>query len=129
MGQQVRDDHELLRGIGLNFAEAAMLCDALKALWLSPEFTERVWRELRGVIRRDGLAEKWGTDTDTVVDRLCKLGCAEATALVRAALRFWDRRDEPTASSLRELGLIAVTMLKSVVPALEEDKLPSPGES
>jgi len=125
MGQQVREDHDLLSGMGLNFAEAAMLCHALKALWLSPEFTDRVWRELRRVIRREGLAEKWGTDADIVVDRLYKLGCAEATALVRAALSFWDRRDEPTAKSLRDLGLLAT---ESAAPALEEHKRLSPAE-
>jgi hypothetical protein len=122
MGQQVREDHDLLSGMGLNFAEAAMVCDALKALWLSPEFTDRVWRELRRVIRREHLAEKWGTNTNAVVERLSKLGCAEATALVRAALSFWDRRDEPTAKSLRDLGLIAARILKSAAPALEEPK-------
>lgn len=38
--------------------------------------------------------------------RLGRLGRAEATALLRAAIRFWERREEPTAKSLRDLGLI-----------------------
>jgi hypothetical protein len=127
MAEQVRSDHDLLSAMGLNFAEAAMLCDALKALWLSPEFTDRMWRELRRTIRRENLAEKWGTSADNVVDRLRKLGCAESTALVRAALSFWNRRDEPTAKSLRELGLVAASMLKRPPPTLEEHKTSSPG--
>ncbi len=106
MGEQVPDDQVLLAGIGLNLAEAAMLCEALRALWLSPEFAARIWLDLHGVMRRECLDKRWGTDADVLVRRLSRLGRAEATALLRAAIRFWERRQEPTAKSLRDLGLI-----------------------
>jgi hypothetical protein len=118
MGQQVRDDQVLLNGVGMNFAEAAMLCDGLKALWLSPEFIDRLWAELRKVIERDHLDEKWGADSGTLVERLSKLGCAESTAMVRAALRFWETREKPTAKTLRDLGLVGGRMLKTKEPPM-----------
>jgi hypothetical protein len=106
MAEQVPDDQALLDGIGLNFAQAAMLCEALRALWLSPEFARRVWLDLRAVMRSERLGKRWGTNGDVLVKRLCRLGRAEATALLRAAIRFWERREEPTAKSLHDLGLI-----------------------
>ncbi len=106
MPPQVHDDQALLREIGLNFAEAAMLCESLRALWLSPKFAQRIWLDLGDLMRSERLDEKWGTDADALVKRLGRLGRAEATALLRAAIRFWERREEPTAKSLRDLGLI-----------------------
>jgi len=103
--EQVPDDLILLDGIGLNFEEAALLCDALRAVWLSPRFIERVWRSMSEVIRRERLDEKWGCDADALTKRLSKLRRAEATALLRGAIRFWERREKPTAKLLSELGM------------------------
>jgi hypothetical protein len=107
MAAQSGDDRELLESIGLNFAEAAFLCEALRALWLSPQFTERMWAEMRDVSRIEGLDQKWATSGNVVFDRLGKMNRAEAVAVVRAAIQFWGRRKEPTAKLLRELGLLS----------------------
>jgi hypothetical protein len=100
-------DHGLLEGIGLNFAEAAFLCEALRALWLSPQFTERMWSEMIAVSRAEGLDQKWATSADSLSERLGKMNSQEAFAVVRAAIQFWKRRNEPTARLLRDLGLLA----------------------
>ena len=100
------EDHELLEGIGLNFSEAAFLCEALAALWQSPEFTERMWSDLRQIGRAKGLDEKWAAAGDGLFDRLKKINKDEELALMRAALQFCRRRDEPTARLLRDLGLL-----------------------
>ncbi|MGH7987855.1 MAG: hypothetical protein ACREQX_16450 [Candidatus Binataceae bacterium] len=96
----------LLKGIALNFGEAAMLCDALRALWLSPKFIDRVWVEMLATIRAEGLEKKWSTKANRMVRRLSKLRRAEATAVLRAAIRFWERHEEPTAKLLTELMLL-----------------------
>src|ERR1700687_4743550 len=106
MAEQVPDDRALLEGIDLSFAEAALLCEALRALWLSPKFIERTWREMRDVIRTERLEKKWGTVAEPLVTRLGGRPRAEVTAVLRAAIRFWERREEPTAKLLNELGLI-----------------------
>jgi hypothetical protein len=106
MAEQVPDDQALLAKSRLNFAEAAMLCEALRSLWLSPEFAARIWLDLGELMRSERLDKKRGTNSDVLVNRLGRLGRAEATALLRAAIRFWERREEPTAKSLRDLGLI-----------------------
>src|SRR5712691_5221178 len=106
MAAQVPDDQELLAKLGLNFAEAAMLCEALRTLWLSPKFAARIWLDLGELMRSERLDEKWRTNSDGLVKRLGRLGRAEATALLRAAIRFWERREEPTAKLLRDLGLM-----------------------
>jgi len=107
MPSRTANDHGLLEGIGLNFAEAAFLCEALRALWLSPQFTERMWSEMIEVSRAEGLDQKWATDSDSLSERLSKMSQEEAFALVRAAIQFWRRRNEPTARLLRDLGLLA----------------------
>ena len=81
------------------------MCDALRAVWLSPRFIERVWRAMSDVIRHERLDEKWGCDADALTKRLSKLRRAEATALLRGAIRFWERREKPTAKLLSELGM------------------------
>jgi hypothetical protein len=106
MAEQVPDDRALLEGIDLSFAEAALLCEALRALWLSPKFIERTWREMRDIIRTERLEQKWGTIADALVARLGGRRRAEVTAVLRAAIRFWERREEPTAKLLSDLGLI-----------------------
>ncbi|MGH8012841.1 MAG: hypothetical protein ACREQ4_10115 [Candidatus Binataceae bacterium] len=106
MADQLGKDRVLLKGIGLNFGEAAMLCDALRALWLSPKFIERVWTEMRATIRADGLEDKWSTKADPMLKRLAQLRRAESTAVLRAAIRFWERHEEPTAKLLAELMLL-----------------------
>jgi len=99
MAGQVPDDRSLLDGIRLSFAEAALLCDALRALWLSPKYIERTWREMRDIIETQRLA-------DALLAPLGRLRRSEATAVLRAAIRFWERHEEPTARLLNELGLI-----------------------
>lgn len=112
------DDQDLLENINLNFAEAAFLCEALRALWLSPQFTERMWSEMLEVSRVEGLDEKWATSGDALSERLGKMNPHEAFALVRAAIKFGQRRNEPTARLLRDLGLLPPqeTSLKPVGP-------------
>jgi len=88
MAEQVPDDRALLEGIDLSFAEAALLCEALWALWLSPKFIERTWREMRDIIRTERLEQKWGTIADALVTRLGGWRRAEVTAVLRAAIRF-----------------------------------------
>src|SRR5271170_5568843 len=107
MASQSGGDHQLLDGIGLNFAQAAFLCEAIRALWLSPQFTQRMWDEMRDVSRSEGLDRKWATSGNDVFERLGKMNHAEAVAVVRAAIQFWGRRGEPTAKLLRELGLLS----------------------
>ena len=68
MAEQVPDDRALLEGIDLSFAEAALLCEALRALWLSPKFIERTWREMRDIIRTERLEEKLGHDRGCYCD-------------------------------------------------------------
>ncbi len=34
-------------------AKTALFCEVLRALWLSPEFIGRTWREMRGIIRTE----------------------------------------------------------------------------
>jgi hypothetical protein len=107
MPSRSANDHGLLEGIGLNFAEAAFLCEALRALWLSPQFTEKMWSQMIEVSRAEGLDQKWATSSDSLAERLSKMNHEEAFALVRAAIKFWQRRNEPTARLLRDLGLLA----------------------
>lgn len=106
MALRSADDHDLLENINLNFAEAAFLCEALRALWLSPQFTERMWSEMLEVSRVEGLDQKWATSGDALSERLGKMNPQEAFALVRAAIKFGQRRNEPTARLLRDLGLL-----------------------
>jgi|SRR5271154_1488044 len=112
-------DRELLEGIGLNFAQAAFLCEALRALWLSPQFTERLWNEMRDVSRVEGLDSKWATSGSDVFERLGKMNQAEVFAVVGAAIQFWRRRDgEPTAKLLRELGLLSSQVVNTDAPVI-----------
>lgn len=106
MASRPADDHDLLGGIGLNFAEAAFLCETLATLLQSPEFTDRLWAEVREVSRAKGLDQKWAANPDQLFERLGKMNKEEALALMRAALQFWQRRKEPTARLLRDLGLL-----------------------
>jgi hypothetical protein len=106
MAEQVPNDRALLEAIDLSFSEAALLCEALRALWLSPQFIERTWREMRDIIREERLDEKWATSADDLAKRLVGRRRSETTALLRAAIRFWERREEPTAKLLSDLGLI-----------------------
>jgi len=62
MAAKIPDDRELLEGIGLSFAEAALLCEALRALWLSPKVIERTWLEMRDIIETEHLDKKMGHD-------------------------------------------------------------------
>jgi hypothetical protein len=78
-----------------------------EGLWLSSKFMERTWREMRDIIRTERLDEKWDTTADTILTRLGGRTHAEATAVLRAAIRFWERHEEPTATLLRDLGLIS----------------------
>jgi hypothetical protein len=109
-------DHELLGGIGLTFAEAAFLCEALAALLQSPAFTDHMWSEMREVSRTKGLDEKWAASSDQLFERLGKMNQEEGLALMRAALQFWQRRKEPTARLLRDLGLLASRSSPAGVP-------------
>ncbi|MGH7933139.1 MAG: hypothetical protein ACREQN_08205 [Candidatus Binataceae bacterium] len=104
--EQSDKNHMLLAGIDLNFGEAALLCEALRALWLSPKFIERTWYEMLAIIRSEQLEEKWSTNADTLVTRLSRLRRSEATAMLRATIRFWERYEEPTAELLRDIGLL-----------------------
>jgi hypothetical protein len=107
MGSRSVNDQGLLEGIGLNFAEAAFLCEALRALWFSPQFTQKMWSEMIEVSRAEGLDQKWATSGDALAERLSKMNHEEAFAVLRAAIKFWRRRNEPTARLLRDLGLLA----------------------
>jgi hypothetical protein len=106
MAKKLPDDRELLEGIGLSFAEAALLCEALRALWLSPKVIERTWREMRDIIETEHLDKKWDTTADALLARMGGLRRSEATAVLRATMRFWERHEEPTAKLLHELGLV-----------------------
>jgi hypothetical protein len=106
MASRTAVDHDLLGRIGLNFAEAALLCEALATLWQSPGFTERMWSDVRAVSQATGLDEKWAASGDELFERLGKMKQEEALALMRAALQFSQRRNEPTARLLRDLGLV-----------------------
>jgi hypothetical protein len=99
-------DQDLLGAIGLNFAEAAFLCEALAALLQSPSFTVRMWSDMKEVSRAKGLDEKWAASSDHLFERLDKVNKEEALALIGAALQFSQRRKEPTARLLRDLGLL-----------------------
>jgi hypothetical protein len=107
MASRPADDHDLLGGIGLNFGEAALLCEALATIWQTPGFTERMWSDVREVSHAMGLDEKWSASSDQLFERLGKMKPEEALALMRAALQFSQRRNEPTARLLRDLGLLA----------------------
>jgi hypothetical protein len=106
MSKQIPDDGSLLEGIGLSFAEAALLCEALRALWLSPKFIEQTWHEMREIIETERLDKKWDTTADILLARIGGLRRSQATAVLRATMRFWERHEEPTAKLLNELGLI-----------------------
>jgi hypothetical protein len=95
-----------LGAIGLNFAEAAFLCEALAALMQSPAFTVRMWSEMREMSRAKGLDEKWAASSDKLFERLGQMNKEEALAVIGAALQFSQRRKEPTAKLLRDLGLL-----------------------
>jgi hypothetical protein len=103
---QTPGDQTLLEGVALEFAEAALVCEAMRALWISPKFLEQMWLQLLEIIKSERLDEKWNIDAAALVNRISKLRRSEATALLRAAIRFWERREEPTAALLLELGLI-----------------------
>jgi hypothetical protein len=106
MAGKVTADRTLLEGIGLSFGEAALLCDALRGLWLSSQFIERTWLEMCALIQAEQLDQKWDTSADALATRLAGLRRGEATALLRAAIRFWERREEPTAQLLEDLGML-----------------------
>ena len=99
-------DQDLLGAIGLNFAEAAFLCEALAALLQSPSFTVRMWSDMKEVSRAKGIDEKWAASSDRLFERLNKMKKEEALALIGAALQFLQRRKEPTARVLVDLGLL-----------------------
>jgi len=122
MAEQVPDDRSLLEGIHLSFAEAALLCEALRALWLSPKFIERTWHEMRDIIETERLDKKWDTTADALLARLGGLRRSEATAVLRAAIRFWERHEEPTAKLLNELGLIARARQRQGMPPTSKRK-------
>jgi hypothetical protein len=99
-------DQDLLGAIGLNFAEAAFLCEALAALMQTPAFTVRMWSEMREVSRAKGLDKKWAASSDELFERLGRTTKEETLAVIGAALQFSHRRKEPTARLLRDLGLL-----------------------
>ena len=103
---RVPADQELLDGIALEFREAALVCEAMRALWISQGFLQQVWHQLVDIIKSERLDENWGMNADALGSRLATLTRSEATALLRGAIRFWERREEPTATLLLELGLI-----------------------
>jgi hypothetical protein len=61
---------------------------------------------MRDIIRTERLEQKWGTIADALMTRLGGRRRAEVTAVLRAAIRFWERHEEPTAKLLNDLGLI-----------------------
>ena len=98
-------DRMFLRSIGLNHAEAALVCEALQAGVTSPQ-GDFLWREVELAIRRDGLDAKYEIDGPGLVQKLRKLGPADAAALARAVTRFWEVRGLPPLQRLRAVGLI-----------------------
>jgi hypothetical protein len=78
MAEKIPDDRELLEGIGLSFAEAALLCEALRALWLSPKVIERTWLEMRDIIETEHLDQKIGHDC------ICSAGADRRAAAFRS---------------------------------------------
>jgi len=100
-------DRIALSSIGLSLAEAALVCEGLSVLWLSPKFINQMWKDTFATIRRKRIDEKWDVDVDGLLKRLRQLSQPEANALFRAAVRFSERREEPSAIVLSELGLIS----------------------
>jgi hypothetical protein len=61
---------------------------------------------MRELIRAEKLDQKWGTSADAPATRLARLRRAEATALLRAAICFRKRPEEPTAQLLEDPGML-----------------------
>jgi hypothetical protein len=87
---QIRGDSPSLTGRPFSACaiEAALLCEALRALWLSPQFIERAWREMRNIIREERLDEKWVMSADALMKLLAGCLRAETTAVLCGAIRF-----------------------------------------
>jgi hypothetical protein len=94
-------DREILRQIDFEFGEAALLCDGLRALWLSPNFIEKLWAEMARVIRTEHLEHKWATSARALAARVARCDRESATALLRAAILFWERPKSRLPSSCR----------------------------
>jgi hypothetical protein len=73
-------DRMFLRSIGLDPAEAALVCEALQAGVTAPQ-GDFLWREVELAMRRDGLDAKYEIDGPGLVQKLRKLGRADAAAL------------------------------------------------
>jgi len=109
-------DHVELHGIGLTLAEAVLVCEGLSKLWFSGKLADQMWfsgkladqmwKEAFEIIRPERIDERWGVEVDGLLKRLTKLNQSEASALLRAAVRFAERREEPAATVLSELGVI-----------------------
>ena len=98
-------DRIFLRRIGLNQAEAALVCEALQGGVSAPQ-GDLLWREVEMAMRLDGLEGKYEIDGAGLVQKLRKLGRADAAALGRAVTRFWEVRGLPPIQRLRAVGLI-----------------------
>ena len=98
-------DRMFLRSIGLNHAEAALVCEALQA-GVTARQDDLLWREVELAMRLDGLEAKYEIDGPGLVQKLRKLGRADAAALTRAVTRFWEVRGLPPLQRLRAVGLI-----------------------
>src|ERR1700674_1281769 len=64
-------DRMFLRSIGLNHAEAALVCEALQAGVTSPQ-GDFLWREVELAMRLDGLDAKYEIDGPGLVQKLRK---------------------------------------------------------
>ena len=106
-----------LATVSFTEAQAALLCDALHGMLVTPGVRVLVWDEVRAAIAADALAEKWqlaGPDAlphehceagERLVGRLRVLSPGQTLAVVDAVERFWAQPD-PLGERVRAVGLV-----------------------
>jgi hypothetical protein len=96
-----------LSSVHLNQGEAGLIVDALNGTLVELSTAQLLWAEIQDSLE-DGLAEKWGVDGPTLVEKLRDYSLAQTLAIVDAVERFWgaSHHIESTEARLVAVGLV-----------------------
>ena len=82
-----------IREVPLSEKEACLIVDSLNGTVLDANTAQSLWFSIEDSINLDGLADKWGVDGASLVEKLKELNAFQAMAIADAAERFWQMSD------------------------------------
>lgn len=96
-----------LAQVSLSEGEAGLIIDALNGTWIDPTTAQLLPHEVEDALG-DGLAEKWGVDGQSLVERLRRMSLTQRLAICDAAERYWadSYHVDSTADRLLRVGLV-----------------------